>query len=120
MISIMAANSPRTAAPLTLALLLLSLVLRAEEAAPLKLVQTIPLADVKGRFDHFALDVKGRRLFVAALGNDTVEVLDLSGGKRAHTINGLRKPQGVAYLPEANQLVVASGGDGTCRLYDAA
>ena len=47
---------------------------QAKEPATLKLTQTIPLPDVKGRFDHFAIDVKSRRLFVAALGNNTLEV----------------------------------------------
>src|SRR6266581_6950395 len=73
----------------------------------LKLVQIIPLAGVKGRFDHFAVDVKAQRLFVAALGNNTVEVIDLVAGKRAHSVTGLQKPQGVLFLPELNRLCVA-------------
>jgi len=44
-------------------------------------VQVIPLDGVEGRIDHLGLDAKGRRLFVAALGNDTVEVVDLVAGK---------------------------------------
>jgi hypothetical protein len=36
------------------------------EVAP-KLVQTIPLPEVDGRIDHFAIDVNGRRAFLAAL-----------------------------------------------------
>jgi len=87
---------------------------------PLKHVQTISLAGVKGRFDHFAVDVKGQRLFVAALGNNTVEVIDLTAGKRAHSISGLQKPQGVLFLPELNRLCVAGGGDGTLKIFDAA
>lgn len=39
------------------------------EPVSLKLTRTIPLPGVKGRFDHFAADVKEHRLFVAALGN---------------------------------------------------
>jgi YVTN family beta-propeller protein len=76
------------------------------------------LPGVTGRFDHFAVDLKGQRLFVAALGNDTVEVIDIAGGKRGRTVKGLRKPQGVAYLTERNQLVVASGGDGTVKFFN--
>ena len=41
-------------------------------------VGSVPLPGVEGRFDHFAVDLKGKRLFVAALGNDTVEVIDLA------------------------------------------
>lgn len=101
-------------------LVLACVAVNAQEPASLKLIQTIPLPEVKGRFDHFALDLPGKRLFVAALGNDTLEVLDLATGKRLHTITGLRKPQGVAFLPDSKQVVVASGGDGTCKFFDAA
>ncbi len=87
-------------------------------ATTLTLVKTIALPGVKSRFDHFAIDVKGRRLFVAALGNNTLEVVDLAAGKRLHSITGLNKPTGVVYLPASNQIGVASGDDGTFRLYN--
>ena len=60
-----------------------------------------------------SLDVKGETLFVAALGNNTVEVIDLKTGKRIKAIAGLREPQGVLYVPETNRLYVANGKDGT-------
>src|SRR6266699_4455642 len=105
-----------------LALAVMFSVLNASGAqpTPLKLVQTVSLAGVKGRFDHFAVDVKGQRLFVAALGNNTVEVIDLAAGKRAHSVTGLQKPQGVLFLLELDQLCVAGGGDGTVKSFDAA
>ncbi|PYK61635.1 MAG: hypothetical protein DME21_08550 [Verrucomicrobia bacterium] len=84
----------------------------------LKLTKTIPLADVKGRFDHFAPDVEGKRLFVAALGNNTLEVIDLAACKRLRSISGLYKPTGTVFLPEANQIGVANGDDGTFKLFD--
>ncbi len=84
----------------------------------LKLTKTIPLADVKGRFDHFAADVEGKRLFVAALGNNTLEVIDLAACKRLRSISGLHKPTGTVFLPEANQIGVANGDDGTFKLFD--
>jgi DNA-binding beta-propeller fold protein YncE len=87
--------------------------------APLKLVQTIPLPGVEGRIDHLSVDIKGQRLFVAALGNNTLEVIDLAQGKRAQSIKGLKEPQGVAYVPELDQIVVANGEDGTARTLDA-
>ncbi len=52
------------------------------ETAVLKLAKTIPLPNVEGRFDHFAIDEKGQRLFVAALGNNTLEIVDLKNGQR--------------------------------------
>lgn len=86
----------------------------------LTLEKTIPLPGVKGRFDHFAIDPKGHRLFVAALGNNTLEVMDVLAGKRIKSITGLHKPTGVIYLAEPNQVGVANGDDGAFRLFDAA
>ena len=84
----------------------------------LRLDKTIPLSDVQGRIDHMSIDVANHRLFVAALGNNTVEVMDTKEGKRIHTIPGLHEPQGVLYVPEANSLYVANGDDGTLRIFD--
>ena len=86
---------------------------------PLKLEKTIQLPDVQGRIDHMSLDVKGQRLFVSALGNNTVEVIDLKAGKRANTISGLKEPQGVLYVPGSGRLYVASSKDGTVKIFDA-
>src|SRR5437762_9719298 len=91
----------------------------AQNSAPLKLVQTIPIPGVEGRIDHLSVDLKGQRLFVAALGNNTLEVVDLSQGKRIRSITGLAEPQGVVYIPELDQVVVANGADGTVRVFDA-
>jgi len=81
-------------------------------------VQTIPLEGVEGRIDHLGLDAKGKRLFVAALGNDTVEVVDLAVGKVTKHIRNLSTPQGIGFAPESNRLAVANDKDGFCRLYD--
>src|SRR6184192_4256403 len=86
---------------------------------PLKLEKTIQLPDVQGRIDHMSIDVKGQRLFVSALGNNTVEVIDLKAGKRANTISGLKEPQGVLYVPGSGRLYVASSKDGTVKIFDA-
>ena len=94
--------------------------LRAQESATLTLTSTIALPGVKGRIDHFAIDAKGHRLFVAALGNNTLEVLDLATGKSLKRVAGLRKPQGVLYLAAPNQIGVANGDDGTFKLFDGA
>jgi DNA-binding beta-propeller fold protein YncE len=87
--------------------------------APLQLKQTIALPGVEGRIDHFALDPTGDRLFVCALGNNTVEVLDLRKGQRIHSITGLGAPQGIAYIPEPDRLFVANDKGGICKIYDA-
>src|SRR6059036_2920132 len=88
------------------------------EQKTLKLKQTIPLPGVEGRIDHLALDASGERLFVCALGNNTVEVLDLRKGERIHSITGLGAPQGIAYIPELNRIFVANDKGGICRIYN--
>src|SRR5436190_19651801 len=86
--------------------------------APLTLDKRIPLEKVEGRIDHMAADVAGQRLFVAALGNNTVEVLDLKAGKTIQSLPGFAEPQGIAYVPEFDRLFVANGQDRTCRILD--
>jgi DNA-binding beta-propeller fold protein YncE len=105
--------------PLILSVLLLTPASRAATTAPLELVQTIPMPGVRGRIDHMSIDLEGRRLFVSALENNTVEVIDLAAGKDVHQIPDLREPQGVLYVPESKKLFVGNGGDGTCRIFDA-
>jgi DNA-binding beta-propeller fold protein YncE len=85
----------------------------------LRLVQTIPLPEVEGRIDHMAADVEGGRLFVAALGNNTLEVLDLREGTHIRSIAGLHQPQGVVFVAGSNRLFVANGQDGALSIYDA-
>ncbi len=86
--------------------------------APIRLEKEIPLPKVEGRIDHLSADVDGQRLFVSALGNGTVEILDLKQGARLQEIKGLKEPQGVLYVNDSRKLYVASGGDGTLRIYD--
>jgi DNA-binding beta-propeller fold protein YncE len=90
----------------------------AQSAAPLKLKHTIPLSGVEGRIDHFAFDPAGQRLFVCALGNNTVEVLDLRKGERIHSITGLGAPQGITYVPELNRIFIANDKGGIFKIYD--
>jgi DNA-binding beta-propeller fold protein YncE len=88
-----------------------------QDKEPLRLVQTIPLPNVKGRIDHMDVDVKGKRLFVAGLENGTLEVVDLKEGKWARSIPGFKAPQGIAYLPSLNKVFVASNDDGVVRVF---
>lgn len=91
----------------------------AQVVAPLRLVQTIPMPNVKGRLDHLDVDVGGRRLFVSGLENGSVEVVDLKAGKWVRSIPGFHKPQGILFVPELKKLFVASGDDGVLRVYDS-
>jgi DNA-binding beta-propeller fold protein YncE len=98
-------------------LLAMSLLTRAQTNGPLKLVQTIPLPNVEGRIDHMGVDVDGKRLFVAALGNNSLEVVDLTKGERVQSVSGLSKPQGVYYVSKLKKVFVANGNDGTFRVF---
>jgi len=90
----------------------------AESEVALKLVQSIPLPDIDGRIDHFSIDVKGRRAFLAALAKNTVEAVDLKAGRVIRTLPGFAKPQGVCFVPELNKLFVATGMDGVLKTLD--
>lgn len=57
-----------------------------ERSRPLVLTEAIPFPGVQGRFDHFGFDRKNQ-LFVAALGNNSIEVIDISARTRVHSIN---------------------------------
>jgi len=98
-----------------LGLAVTSAVARAEEA--LSLEGKIPLPGVAGRIDHMAVDLDRRRLLVAALGNGSLEVVDLASGRRIKQITGLREPQGVGYAQKPDLVAVASAGDGSLRFF---
>ena len=70
------------------------------DRAPLLLVQQIPLTNVGGRIDHFTFDGKRKRVIGAALGNNTVEIVDTFAGRDVHSITGAADPQGVVYVGE--------------------
>ena len=88
-------------------------------SAPLVLVQRIPLPNVTGRMDHLGIDLEGKRLFAAALGDNqnTVEVIDLQAGKRVSTIRGQSRPQGVFYSTDFKRLFVSNGDGGTYKVF---
>src|SRR6516164_11459711 len=86
--------------------------------APLLLVQEIPLPNVSGRIDHFTFDAKRKRVIGAALGNNTVEIVDTFSGRDIHSIAGAAAPQGVVYVEDIDRLFVANGTDGKLRIYD--
>jgi DNA-binding beta-propeller fold protein YncE len=89
------------------------------ENRELQLKQTTALPGVEGRIDHLAFDAAGERLFVCALGNNTVEVIDLRKAERVHSITGLGSPQGIVYVPGLDRLFVANDKGGIFKIYDA-
>jgi len=82
--------------------------------------QKIELPDVKGRIDHFGIDADGQRLFVAALGNNTVEVIDLKSNKHVRTLKGFAEPQGIQLVSAARRIYVSNGKADRVDVLDAA
>ena len=88
-----------------------------QEKPALRLVQTIPLPGVKGRLDHMGVDLEKKRLFVAATGNNTLEVVDLTGGKVLKSLAGFKDTQDALFLGgDFNKLYVSSL-DGHVRVF---
>jgi DNA-binding beta-propeller fold protein YncE len=65
-------------------------------------------------------DIAGQRLFIAALGNHSVEVADLKSARRIHSIPDLAEPQGVYFDAATNRLFVACAKDGAVKVFDGA
>ena len=85
----------------------------------ISLKQTIPLPNVTGRIDHLAFDGKKQTVFIAALGNNSVEVVDLNNKKVIHSIKELHEPQGIVFIPQSNSIFVANGENGECDVFNA-
>ena len=116
--AILTTMKSRTSTLLFVALIALSSIAAGEEPSALSLVKHIALPNVKGRIDHLSVDVKGQRLFVAAVDNHTLEVIDTKAGHAIHTIADLAEPQGVFYEASTNRLFVACALDGTTKIFD--
>lgn len=93
---------------------------RCQESAPLKLVQTFQLpAEVKGNFDHFAIDLTGNRLFATPEGYKAVVVFDVKTGKLIHTIGGIERPHAILYREDIGRLFVTDGEAGDVKIFDS-
>jgi len=88
------------------------------ELAPLQLIQKIPVANVAGRIDHFTAFPKRRLLIFAALGNNSMEIVNTFEAKVVQSIKGLNEPQGVLYVPGLDKIFVANAGSGVIKVYD--
>jgi DNA-binding beta-propeller fold protein YncE len=84
-------------------------------SSPFSLTQTIAIPNVNGRIDHMAIDIRGQKLFVVELGNNSLDVVDLKSAKRIHSISNnnnnrlLNEPQDVVFIPELNRIFVSNG-----------
>jgi len=92
---------------------------KSQERPSLELLESIPLPGLHdGDFDHFALDIQGKRLFSAAEENSQVLVLDLSANKLIQTITGLKAPHSMVYRPDLKKLFVVDGELGEVKIYE--
>ena len=100
-------------------LVLFAIPTRGQDAPPLKLAQTLTLpSDIKGNFDHFAVDLKGNRLFASPEGYKAVLVFELKSGKPVHTITGIGKPHAVLYREDINRIYITDGDAGDLKIFD--
>ena len=110
----------RTLSVLSTLLISLSFVAAAQEKAPLKLVATIPLPGLKdGDFDHFAVDLDGRRLFLTGEENDKLEILDAKSNLRVHTMLDIKAPHAILFRKDLNKLFVVEGDASAVKIYDS-
>jgi DNA-binding beta-propeller fold protein YncE len=88
-----------------------------QSTPPLTLQRTIALPIGTGKFDHFAFDRNGGRLFIAATGNHSVEILDLNSGKITQSLTGIGKPHGLAWVPTTGLLYASDGTQGDLKIF---
>jgi len=91
---------------------------RAQQAPPLKLIQTIHLPNVKGGLSHFGLDVKGNRLFATLQKDKSVQVFDLRTMKLIHTLGGFEQPYTVLYREDVDRIYVTDEEGAALRIFD--
>ncbi|MDB5451259.1 MAG: hypothetical protein JWQ52_2387 [Phenylobacterium sp.] len=77
---------------------------------PLKLAGGVDIPGYAGDFDHFAIDEKGDRLFLAGEEGKTLEIFKLSTGQRLKTITDVKVPHSLLYMPDRDELLVIDGG----------
>jgi chromate transporter len=85
----------------------------------LTLIDSIEIPRAAGRIDHMVYDARHQLVFVAAIANNSAEVVDLKNKKVIRTLRNLDEPQGLAYLPQSNSLFVSNGGNGICDVVNA-
>lgn len=88
----------------------------AEVPRPLKLESSVALHGFTGDFDHFAVDEKGGRLFLAGEDHKTVEVFELKTNRRIKSITGFGAPHAIFYLPESDRILITDGEKGLLRI----
>ena len=64
-----------------------------------------PLPSYRGDFDHFAVDLKGQRLFLAGEDQGTLEVFDLRDGRHLRSVTGFDAPHAIHFMPDRQRFL---------------
>ena len=84
---------------------------------PLRLIQTISIPGLHdGTFDHFQVDLPGRRLFAAAEDNSAIEVIDMRANALVSSIKVPYAPHSMAYDTDLKKLLVVD--ENQVEVYD--
>ncbi|MDB5442591.1 MAG: hypothetical protein JWP73_967 [Phenylobacterium sp.] len=89
----------------------------AQPAAPVHVAGHTDLPGYAGDFDHFAVDRKDNRLFLAGEEGGALEVFDLKTGALLKSVPGFDAPHSLVYLPVTHELAVFA--DHGSRVLDA-
>src|SRR5262249_30326553 len=89
---------------------------RPQNTAALKLESSIPLQGFTGDFDHFAIDEKDGRVFLAGEDHKTLEVFDVNTNLRLKLVGGVCASHAIFYLRESDQILIADGDKGVVRI----
>jgi DNA-binding beta-propeller fold protein YncE len=85
---------------------------------PLALVHDVPLPGRPTRFDYQWVDSARGRLYIAHLGDDSIDVVDLRSDKVVGVIGGLPRVHGVLAVPERHLVLATVTGDKALALID--
>ena len=75
----------------------------------LTLAGTTMLPGYRGDFDHFAVDLKNGKLFLAGEDGAELEVLDLTTGALLKSMKGYGVPHSLLMMPGRNELLLVDG-----------
>ncbi len=76
---------------------------------PLTLAGSTDFPDYAGDFDHFAIDAKDNRLFLAGEEHHEVAVINLTTGAIEQRLGGYGAPHSLLYMPKSNEVLVVDG-----------
>lgn len=79
-------------------------------ALPLTLVRDIPLPGHAARLDYESFDSRSRLLFIAALGDGSIDVVDTTRQRLASTVANVSAAHGVLAIPELGRVYASATG----------